>query len=73
LCKYLIENFNVKVFNIHSQSEYSFGVYNYSKSKYRENIFVENVYEPLNEKEIKKFGKCILFSYYNNIIKKLKL
>lgn len=64
--EYLVNNFNVKAFNIHSQSEYPF-IYDYSKSKYKNRIFIENVYKSLDEKEIKKFGGiCLDFTHLEN-------
>ncbi|MDD2696693.1 MAG: hypothetical protein PHE52_00845 [Candidatus Pacebacteria bacterium] len=55
---YLIEKFKAKVFNIHTNTEYPF-IYDYSL-KHRKMIFIENVYDPFNEKEIRKFGGICL-------------
>jgi hypothetical protein len=64
--EYFINNFNTKAFNIHSESEYPF-VYDYSKSKYKDIIFIENIYNPLNGKEIEKFGGiCLDFTHLEN-------
>ncbi|OQX00579.1 hypothetical protein BWK69_01150 [Candidatus Parcubacteria bacterium A4] len=61
---FLVEKFNVQVFNIHSQSEYPI-IYDYSK--YKEIIFVENVLKPLNEEEVRKFrGICMDISHLEN-------
>lgn len=54
---YLIKKFKAKKFNIHTDTEFPF-IYNYSKHK--KMIFIENVYDPFDEKEIKKFGGICL-------------
>jgi hypothetical protein len=65
--EYLIKTFNVEVFNIHSQFEYSSHLYDYSKSKHKNLVFVENVYRPINEEEINKFGGiCLDFAHLEN-------
>ncbi|MCX6764479.1 MAG: hypothetical protein NTU58_02105 [Candidatus Nealsonbacteria bacterium] len=67
--EYLINNFNAKAFNIHSQSEHQSHpfIHDYSKSKYRKIIFIENTRKPLNEKEIKKLGGvCLDFAHLEN-------
>ena len=61
---YLIENFGAKAFNIHSNSEYPF-IHDYAK--HGKMIFIENVYSPLDEKEIKRFGGvCLDVSHLEN-------
>lgn len=61
---YLVENYKTKVFNIHTQSEFPL-VYDYSK--YKKQIYVENIYEPFDEKELKKFGGiCLDFTHFEN-------
>jgi hypothetical protein len=61
---FLIKEFKVKIFNIHSDSEFPF-VYDYSR--YKKMIFVENVYYPLNEKEVRKFaGICLDLTHLEN-------
>ena len=50
---YLIKKFRVKTFNMHTNSEFPF---RYDYQKHQRMIFIENVYNPLNEKEIRKFG-----------------
>jgi len=54
---YLIDKFKVKVFNVHSGSEYPF-IHDYSK--HNKMIFIENIYTPLDEKEIERFGGVCL-------------
>lgn len=54
---YLIEKFGAKAFNIHTNSEYPF-IYDYVR--HRKMIFIENVYRPLDEEEIRKFGGVCL-------------
>lgn len=54
---YLIKKFRTKAFNMHTNSEFPFR-YNYLK--YKRMIFIENVFNPLNGKEIKKFGGICL-------------
>ncbi len=61
---YLIKEFNVRVFNIHPYAEYP---YSCDYQKYKKMIFIENVYNPLDEKEIKKFGGlCLDFTHLEN-------
>ena len=62
--EYLIKNYGTKVFNMHSEKEYP-----YPKDclKFKEKIYIENVYYPLDEKEVKKFsGICLDFSHLEN-------
>lgn len=61
---YFSKNYNTKAFTLHSQSEFPL-IYDYSK--YKEFIFIENVYYPLNPKEIKNFGGiCLDLSHLEN-------
>lgn len=61
---YLVDNYKAKVFNIHTQSEFPL-VYDYSK--YKKQIYVENIYKPLNEEELKEFGGvCLDFAHLEN-------
>lgn len=61
---FLVKNYDTQVFNTHSQFEFPI-IYNYLK--YKKNIFIENVYHPLDEKEIKNFGGiCLDFSHLEN-------
>ena len=61
---YLIKKFNVRAFNIHPYAEYP---YNCDYRKYKKMIFIENIYRPLDEKEIKKFGGlCLDFTHLEN-------
>ena len=61
---YLIKKFQVKAFNAHSDSEFPF---HYSYPKHRKMIFIENVYSPLDEKEIRKFGGiCLDIAHLEN-------
>lgn len=61
---FLIKEFNSQAFNIHTDKEYSF-IYDYSK--HRKMIFIENVFYPLDEKEIKKFaGVCLDLTHLEN-------
>jgi len=55
---FLIEKFKTKKFNIHTDKEYPF-IHDYSQ-KHRKMIFIENVYEPFDEKEIRRFGGICL-------------
>lgn len=58
---YLVKNYQTKVFNTHTQREYPF-LYDYAK--YKDVIYIENVYEPLDEEEIKEFaGVCLDVSH----------
>ncbi len=62
--EYFMRRFNTKVFNIHTNREFPF---KYEYSKYAGMIYVENIYYPLDEEEIKKFaGICIDFSHLEN-------
>jgi hypothetical protein len=61
---FLIDEFNVQAFNIHTDREYPF-IYDYSKHK--KMIFIENVFFPLSEKEVKRFGGvCLDLTHLEN-------
>ena len=61
---YLIKKFKTRAFNIHPYAEYPYGR---DYQKYKKMIFIENVYIPLDEKEIKKFGGiCLDFAHLEN-------
>ena len=61
---YLKKNFNVQVFNTHTQKEYAFCE---DYQKYHHIIYIENTYAPLDEEEIKEFGGiCLDFSHLEN-------
>lgn len=61
---YFVKNFNTHVFCIHTTREFPI-VYDYSR--YKKMIYIENVYYPLNEKEISSFGGvCVDFSHLEN-------
>jgi len=58
---YLVKNYKVKAFNVHSSSRYP--IIN-DFLRYKEKIYIENFRQPLNEKEVKRFsGICIDFSH----------
>ena len=58
---YLVQNYQTKIFNTHTQREFPF-LYDYAK--YKNVIYIENVYEPLDEEEIKEFaGVCLDISH----------
>ena len=62
--EYLMRRFETKVFNIHTSREFPFQC---DYSKYAGLIYVENIYYPLDEEEIKKFaGICVDFSHLEN-------
>jgi len=61
---FLIKKFQTRVFNLHTHREYSHPKH---FSKYRKMILIENVYQPLDAKEIKKFsGICLDISHLEN-------
>ncbi len=61
---YFLKNYKTKFFVHHSQSEYPF-LHDYSK--YKDIIFIENVYKPLDEEELKNFGGiCLDLSHLEN-------
>ncbi|MFZ2970961.1 MAG: hypothetical protein WA063_07485 [Minisyncoccia bacterium] len=60
----LIERFGAEIFNLHTEREFPFAN---DYSKYAKNIFIENIYFPLSEVEIEKFGGiCVDFSHLEN-------
>jgi len=62
---FLIKKFNVRAFNIHTRFEFPF-LCKYP-AKFKKMIFIENVYQPFNEKEIKEFGGiCLDISHLEN-------
>jgi len=62
---YLVEKFGAERFNIHTDREFPF-IYNYS-SRHRKMIFIENVYEPFDENEIRRFGGiCLDMTHLDN-------
>jgi len=62
--EYLTKRFKTQVFNVHTNREYPF-VYDYSR--YAQMIYVENIYYPLDEEEIREFaGICVDFSHLEN-------
>jgi len=61
---YLVKNYKTQVFNIHTRSEYPL---NKDHLKYKNIIYIENVYNPLNEEEIKDFGGiCLDLAHLEN-------
>jgi len=61
---YLIKKFQVKAFNTHTYSEFP---PRYPYLKHRKMIFIENVYHPFDEEEIKKFGGiCLDIAHLEN-------
>jgi hypothetical protein len=61
---YLIKKFQVEAFNKHTHSEFPF---QHRYSKHRKMIFIENVYHPFDEKELKRFGGiCLDVSHLEN-------
>lgn len=61
---YLTEKHKTQVFNLHSYSEFPI-VYDYSR--YTDKIFIENIYFPLDEKELENFsGICLDFAHLEN-------
>lgn len=61
---FLINNFNTKRFNTHSEREYP-NLYDFSK--YKDLIFIENTHQLLNKDEVNKWaGICLDFSHLEN-------
>jgi len=61
---YFVKNYKTEVFNTHTEREYPF-LRDYSK--YKDIIFIENVYKPFDEKELRKFGGiCLDISHFEN-------
>jgi len=64
---YLLKTFNTQIFNIHSIFEYSPHLHDYSKSGYKDRIFIENIFHPIDEEEIRKYGGiCLDFAHLEN-------
>lgn len=61
---YFVENFNTRVFCIHTAREFPFFR---DYSEYKKMMYIENVHYPLSEKEISDFGGvCVDFSHLEN-------
>ena len=61
---YLIKNYHTEAFNIHSKTDYPL---NYDYSKYKDIIYIENVYNCFDKKELKNFGGiCLDLSHLEN-------
>lgn len=59
--EYLIKNYHTQAFNIHSKREYQYFA---DCEKYKKMIYIENTYEPFDEKEIQEFaGICLDFAH----------
>jgi len=54
---FLIRVYQTKIFNTHTKREYA-PLYDYGK--YKKIIYIENVYEPFDEEEVKEFGGICL-------------
>jgi len=54
---FLIEDYQTKIFNTHTKREY---VPLYDYGKYKKFIYIENVYQPFDEAEVKEFGGVCL-------------
>lgn len=62
--EYFIKRWQTKVFNIHPQAEYPL---QYDYGKYRQMIYIENVYDVFDEKELESFaGICFDLSHLEN-------
>jgi len=61
---YLIKHYHTEAFNIHTKREFP---YFPDYVKYKDMTYIENVYEPLDENEIKEFaGVCLDFSHFED-------
>jgi len=61
---FFVDKYGTEVFNTHSKSEFSWCS---DYSKYKDVLFVENVYNPLNEEEIREVGGiCLDISHLEN-------
>ncbi|MBI2450663.1 MAG: hypothetical protein HYV47_03990 [Candidatus Nealsonbacteria bacterium] len=61
---YLIKNYHTRVFNMHTKREYP---YPPDCQEYRDMIYIENTYDPFDEKEIQEFaGICLDFAHLAN-------
>lgn len=62
--EYFIKRYKTVVFNTHTRRKYPH-IYDYGK--YKKLIYIENTYEPFDEKEIKEFGGiCLDLSHLEN-------
>ncbi|MBI2626246.1 MAG: hypothetical protein HYW69_01475 [Candidatus Nealsonbacteria bacterium] len=62
--EYLIKIYHTEVFNIHTKREYQYPA---DYEKYKKMIYIENTYEPFDEKEIKDFaGICLDVAHLEN-------
>lgn len=62
--EYFIEKYGTKLFNIHTKREFA-PLADYGR--YKKLIYVENTYEPLDEKEISEFGGiCLDLAHLEN-------
>jgi len=60
----LKNNFGSKIFNIHTLREHPLEK---DLSEFKKSIFIENIYFPLDEKELKEFGGiCLDFAHLEN-------
>lgn len=61
---YLIKNYHTKAFNIHTKREYP---YPRDYKEYKNMIYIENTYEPFDEKELQEFaGICLDTGHLEN-------
>jgi len=61
---YLVKHYQAKVFNTHTKRDFPFL---YNLDRYKKIIYIENVYKPLDEAEIKEFaGICLDLSHLEN-------
>ena len=61
---YFVQEYGTNTFNIHSRSEYPIPK---QYLKYKDIIFIENVFNPLNEEELKNLsGICLDLSHLEN-------
>lgn len=62
--EYLIREFGTERFNLHTVREF---FHDNDYSRFKNMVFVENVYYPLDEKEVEKYGGvCVDFSHLEN-------
>ncbi len=62
--EYLMKNYQTKIFNTHTKRQHKPW---YDYGKYKRIIYIENVYQSLDEKEIKEFaGVCLDLSHLEN-------
>lgn len=61
---YLIKNYQTEAFNTHTKREYP---YHPNYKEYSKMTYIENTYEPFDEKELKEFaGICLDLSHLEN-------